>query len=90
MVALGREVVSNERGTPVSGSGLWPDSCLQPCQGRRVLHPYLTESVCTVVLQKSIPAQISQPILCYYYYEGYVDGFVWEFTFAIRLYKHFP
>ena len=53
---------------------------------------FLTQSVYKVVLQKSIPAQIRQLILDYYYIsnnKGYVDGFVGELTFAKRLYKQF-
>ena len=52
------------------------------------LHHLLTESVYQVVLHKSIPAQIRQYILSYYPYEEYVDGFVREWTFVERRYKH--
>ena len=50
---------------------------------------YLTESVHTVVLQKSTPAQIHQLILYVNTYKGYSDGFVRELTFAKRLYRHY-
>ena len=48
------------------------------------IHLYFTESVCKVVLQKSIPRQIRQLILYYYQYRELVDGFVRELTFAKR------
>jgi len=51
--------------------------------------PYLTGSVDTVVLQKSIPAQIRQLILHISNNKGCVDRFVRELTFAQRLCKHF-
>ena len=49
---------------------------------------YLTQSVFTVVLQKSTSPQIRQPILYCYQYKDQVDGFVWELTFAKRLHEH--
>ena len=52
-------------------------------------HPYLTESVYTVVLQNSIPAQILQLILYMSNSEGEVNGFVRELIFANQLCKHF-
>jgi len=48
-----------------------------------------TESVCKVVLQESIPAQIRQLIIHISNDEGQVDGFVRELTFAEQLCKHF-
>jgi len=50
---------------------------------------YLTKSVCKVVLQKSIFAQIRRLVLCCYYYKELVDECVGELTFARRFYKHF-
>ena len=46
---------------------------------------YLTESGYEVVLQKSISAQIRQPILCISDSEGQVDGLVGELIFAKRI-----
>jgi hypothetical protein len=71
-------------------SALAPESWT-PAVGREAVHPKtcLAESVDKVVLQKSIPAQIRQRILYISINEGYVDGFVWELTFAERLDKHF-
>ena len=48
-------------------------------------HLYLTERVCEVALQKSIPAQVRQLILHYY---SNKNEFVRELTFAKRFYKH--
>ena len=48
-----------------------------------------TESVCKVVLQKSIPAQILQHILYCCEREALGDGFVQELTFSNRLSKPF-
>ena len=45
----------------------------------------LTESVHTVVLQKSIPAQSRQLILYISNNKGQVDEFWWDWTFAKRL-----
>ena len=45
----------------------------------------LTECVCKVVLQRSTPPQIRQPILYYYQYKEHVDQFVWALNFAQRL-----
>jgi len=47
-----------------------------------LLRSYLTESVCKVVLQKSISAQICQHIVYISNNEGQVDGFVGELTDA--------
>ena len=52
---------------------------------RRVARAYHKESVNKVVLQKSIPTQIRQPILYHYQYKKQVDGFMRELTFAERL-----
>jgi len=52
-------------------------------------HSYLTQRVFKVVLQKSIPAQIRQLIICISDNKGKVDRFVLELTFAKRLYEHF-
>ena len=52
------------------------------------LIPYLTQSLFGVVLHESDPSQIRQLILYYFQSKEYVDGFVWEFTFAKRLLKH--
>ena len=52
------------------------------------MYSYLTDFF-EVVLQKSIPAQIRQLMLDYYYYEEFVDGFVRELAFAKRLSVHF-
>ena len=49
----------------------------------------LTESVLTVVLQKSIPPRTRQLILYISNSKGQVDEFVREMTFAKRLYKQF-
>jgi len=46
---------------------------------------YLTQSVCTVVLQKSTPPRIRQLFLYYCLYEKEGDGFACELTFAKRL-----
>ena len=43
---------------------------------------YLTQSVDKVVLQKSNPPPIRQPILYYYCHRQKVDRFVWESTIA--------
>ena len=52
-----------------------------PCQQSPLLvHPYLTESVYKVALQKSIPPQIRQLILRYCQYREQVDGCVRELT----------
>jgi hypothetical protein len=50
---------------------------------------YLTKHFLKVVLQKSIPAQVSEHILCISKSEGLRDGFVGELTSAKRLRKHF-
>ena len=52
-------------------------------------YPYLTESVCENVVQKSIPARISQLIFYVSIGKGQVDEFVRELTFAKRRYEHF-
>ena len=49
---------------------------------------HLTESVYKVHLHKSITAQIRQLIRCYALYTESVDDFLWESTFAKRLYEH--
>ena len=49
----------------------------------------LTESVYTVILQKSIPAEIRQRILYISNNKGCVDEFVGESTFAKRRQTHF-
>jgi hypothetical protein len=54
-----------------------------------MLESYLTEILCKVGLQKSIPAQTRQRILHIDNTRGQVDGSVREMTFANRLYKHF-
>ena len=53
------------------------------------LRTCLTESFHKVAVQKSIPAQIRQPILHINDNKGYVDGFVGELTYQKRLGKHF-
>ena len=61
------------------------DGCVT-CAGQK---SYLTESMYAVVLKKSIPAQISQLILYYYWYKEEVDGFARELAFAKRVHEHF-
>jgi hypothetical protein len=60
-----------------------------PCKLRHGSELYLTESFYRVVLQKSIPAQIRQLILCISDGQVWFHGFVRELTFAKQLYKHF-
>ena len=58
-----------------------------PCNTSACLN--LTESAYTVVLQKSIPAQIRRLILHLRNNKGHIDECVGELAFAIRLYKRF-
>jgi hypothetical protein len=66
-----------------------PHGCLTDKKHLALTRPYLTESVHKVVLQKSIPAQIRQLIICHYQNEEYVDEFVREMTSTKRLCKRF-
>ena len=50
---------------------------------------YLRWSVENVVLQKSTATQVRLPIFYYFFNDAYVDGFVWDLTFAKRLLNHF-
>ena len=50
---------------------------------------YIPDSVCKVVWQKSVPAQIRQLFLYTGNDEGHVDGFVGESTLIKRLHKQF-
>ena len=56
---------------------------------RALPHTYLTESVCNVVFQEPILAQIRRLILFYKCYEKWADGVVRELIFAERLDEYF-
>ena len=74
-----------ERGGPVPTTLHWKS--LNCCVGE-VAQLYLTASVDKVVLQKPIPTQIPQPILCTGNQDKSTD-YVGGLTFAKRRYERF-
>ena len=82
------ETHSALQGTPPEATRLRiPQSQIGTMCGTSSDRPaHLTESVHTVVSQKSISSRIYQLILYIHDDKGYVDEFVRELTFAIQLF----